>query len=96
MFQKILAGPLMLLYVGVGLWGFFLVSQYVYYEFGWIGVVLGVIVFPAAYGLAPLYAGIVDGYWTPLFVCYAPFFLMFVLSVLGGLFTMVADKFRGE
>lgn len=77
---RMFAGPLMVAYIGIGLWGFFLVEQYLYHIGGWLLVIGGLFFFPFIYTLAPLYAGIADGYWLPALVCYSPIALMLVMS----------------
>ena len=86
MLGRMFAGPLAIVYIGISLWGFILVSQYIYGEFGWLGVLVGVFILPIFYTLAPLYAGFSDGYWLPAMVCYAPFLLMIIVSVLAAAF----------
>lgn len=83
MFERMFAGPIAILYWGVGLWGFILVSQYIYQKLGWIGVIVGVLITPVAYLVAPLWAGFVDGYWTPALVCFAPIALAMILGIVG-------------
>ena len=86
MLGRLLSGPLAILYLGVGAWGFILVSQYIYLHWGYVGAFVSLFIFPATYAFVPLYAGIIDGYWLPAQVCYAPFVFMLVLSSFESLF----------
>jgi hypothetical protein len=86
MLGRLLSGPLSILYIGVGLWGFFLVSQYLYAQVGAVGAFLGLFVFPATYSIVPIYAGIADGYWLPAIVCYSPIALMMLLGLVASIF----------
>jgi hypothetical protein len=86
MLGKLFAGPIVILYIGLGAWGFFLVSQYIAAHFGFIGVVIAVFVLPVAYGLTPLWAGLADGYWLPALVCYSPMVLMMAIGMIGSAF----------
>lgn len=92
MLGRMFAGPLAIVYIGVSLWGFILVSQYVYGEFGWIGVIVGIFILPIFYTIAPLYAGFSDGYWLPALVCYAPFVLMIVFSIIAGAIESISNR----
>lgn len=86
MLGKLFAGPIAILYLGLGLWGFILVTQYIHLHLGAIGVTVAFFVFPAAYALTPLWAGFADGYWLPAIVCYSPMALMMIVGALGALF----------
>ena len=85
MLQRIFSGPLAVIYIGVGLWGFFLVAQYVLNTFGTIALIVGIFLFPVLYSLVPLYAGFVDQYWLPAMVSYAPILLAIIVSEVGAL-----------
>ena len=54
----------------VGIWSFVLGIQVIYQGEGWLGLILGVIIFPALIYLAPIYAIIFFGNWFPALVAY--------------------------
>ena len=87
MLGKILTAPLVILYFGVGLWGFFLTLNYLSDRIGWFFTFLSLLLSPFVYGLAPLYAGVVDGYWTPALVSYTPVALYMLIAAVGGMFS---------
>jgi len=80
-----------IIFVGSSLWATILIGSYVYAKIGLVGVIVGVILFPAFYALTPWYAGFVDGYWTPLLVGYFPLLMMFALYVLATAFNGAAN-----
>lgn len=84
MFARLLTGPIAVLFWGFSLWGFILTEQYIAEKMSWWAAGLAVILFPVAFAVAPLWAGFVDGYWTPLLVSYAPIILL-LLFVVGDL-----------
>lgn len=92
MLGRLFAGPLLIAYWGIGIWGFILVSQYIYEAAGFIGVIVAFFIFPIAYTFTPLYAGFSDGYWLPAMVCYAPLGLMLVVSIVLGLAELVSSR----
>lgn len=61
-----------------GLWGLILLVAIVNEVAGFLGVVLGFMLFPIMFAAAPWYAGVVWGNWLPLMVCYG-----------GGIFTAI-------
>ena len=82
MFAKLFAGPLAFLYWIIGLWGFFLSVQVLHHHFGFLGVLVGVLIAPVSFIFAPLYAGFVDNYWLPAIVSYTPIAVMMLLSLV--------------
>jgi hypothetical protein len=80
--ERFITIPLMILYYGIGFWGFYLIEQYLYNEFGLVAAVVAVFVFPLGYVVTPLYAGFSDGYWLPAMVAYAPIALYFAVVLL--------------
>jgi hypothetical protein len=85
MLGKILTAPLAILHFGVGLWGFFLTLKYMSEKIGLFFTLISLFLAPIVYGLAPLYAGFVDGYWTPALVSYAPVALYMLVAAIGGM-----------
>ena len=65
-------------FIVFGLMGFAMSLQIIDQVMGFWGFVVGFVLFPFAFGLAPFYALIVWGWWVPVFVNY------------GGLFTAAA------
>lgn len=53
-----------------GLWGFVVCLAIVNEAAGFWGVVIGFILLPATFVIAPWYALIAHGYWVPLAICY--------------------------
>lgn len=86
MLARLFVGPFVIVYWGLGLWGFILVVQYIHSQLGYLGVVLSVFILPIAYTLVPLWAGFADSYWLPAIVAYSPMALMIVVSLIGTAF----------
>lgn len=86
MLGKIFAAPLMILYWAVGLWGFFLILNYLADKIGFIFAFLSLLIAPIVYVVVPLYAGLVDSYWTPALVSYAPVAVYMLVALVGSIF----------
>lgn len=82
MLARMFAGPFAFLYWIVGAWGFFLSLKVLYSVAGIIGVIVGILVTPVSFVIAPLYAGFAEGYWLPAIVSYVPMAVMMIFSVL--------------
>jgi hypothetical protein len=66
MIRKILSGPILIVYWGGSIWGFALTTGYLMDHMGWTLTFLSFLLLPIVHYLAPLYAGLADGYWLPL------------------------------
>lgn len=83
MFAKLLQGPAAIVYWVGGIWGFVLVVGYLWAKIGGFLTLLSLVVLPFVQYLAPWYAGLVDGYWTPLLVIYGSTGVAIALLMLG-------------
>lgn len=70
-------------FIVFGLMGFVISLQIINQVMGFWGFVIGFVLFPFAFGLAPFYALIVWGAWVPLFVNYGGLFTATVLYAAG-------------
>lgn len=91
---KLIAGPIIIIYYGIGFWGFILTIQYISNSFGGVAAALSVVLFPIAFSIAPLYAGLVDGYWTPALVSYSPVILYMATVAMFGAGSLVVIGWR--
>lgn len=82
MFAKLFAGPLAFVYWIFGVWGFILSMQVLYDLGGIFTVVVGLVIAPVSYLLAPFYAGLANGYWLPAVVSFAPVVVIILLSTV--------------
>jgi hypothetical protein len=83
--------------VAVCLVGFGIALNVVSHLFGdWLGLLIGVVLAPATYGLAPLYAGVRLGNWFPAFVCYGGPLSMILLRSFGLLIAAEAPESQPE
>jgi len=73
-----------------GFWGLILLVGVVNEIAGFLGVVIGFILFPVMFAAAPWYAAVAWGNWLPLIVCYGGGVLTAILYGLGSL--IAGDK----
>jgi hypothetical protein len=90
--ERLFTIPLVIIYYGVGFWGFFLIEQYLYNEFGLLVTILAIFVLPIGYIFTPLYAGFTDGYWLPAMVAYSPIILYMSIFMLTSLYEAVTRR----
>ncbi len=80
MLSRLLAGPTAIVYWGGSLWGFFLTMDWLIDQIGWVFAILSLFLLPIVHYLAPLAAGLMDGYWLPLAVSWGTTGLVLVMS----------------
>jgi hypothetical protein len=72
-----------------GPWGLFLDLAIVHRAAGFLGVVVGSVLFPVTFAVAPWYAGVAWGYWFPLLISYGG---AIVTTLLVGLGSVIAGE----
>ena len=75
--------PAMIIWFVGGIWGLIVCLGIVSSKLGFIGVLIGLLVFPAVLYLAPWYAGFVDDNWFPVMLIYGTSFTAWVLYAIG-------------
>lgn len=70
-----------ILFIVCGLWAFIIELYYAYNILGFLGIVLGIAIFPALLAAMPFYALFAFGNWSPL-----------VLSIISIIGQLIASK----
>lgn len=73
----------MILFLGWGIIGLFVIFSVVYSAFGLLGVLIGMFIFPVTIFLTPIYAIINSGNWLPALFAYLPVIIISLLSAKG-------------
>lgn len=79
----IFKAPAVIVYVAGGLWGLALIWNYLTDLIGTFLTLLSIFILPIVFYVSPLYAGLVDGYWLPLFVTWGATLIAAALYFLG-------------
>lgn len=74
----------MTIWVGTGLWGFFLCLAIISKAAGFWGIVAAIFLGPITFIAAPLYAGFAWDNWFPLVLNYGGAAVSFIVIALGG------------
>ena len=79
----IFTAPAILIYIVAGLWGMYICVSIVQVAFGTVAAIVSFVLAPALLGLAPLYAGIVNGDWFPALLVYGSTIVASILFGIG-------------
>jgi len=77
--------PALIIYFVGGIWGLIICLGIVSEHLGTIGVIVGMLIFPAVLYLAPWYAGFADGNWFPVMLIYGTTIAYVILHTIGSL-----------
>jgi hypothetical protein len=94
MLGKLFAGPLMLIYWLVGLWGFVLTIQFLYAHVGLLLTFVGLLFFPFTFVAVPIWAGLAEGNWLIAIVSFSPILLVYAMGGIAAILSGIAAIFR--
>ncbi len=81
----IFKAPAVLIFLICGLWSLSICFRIVEDTLGFLVAIFSLFVAPALIGIAPWYAGIIQGDWFPVVLTYGGGFLAYALFFIGGM-----------